>query len=195
MNGFAGKRLEVWRHATAPRRRGRQPRSGFTLIELAIAISILMIGMVSIVSVTTRMHSLRKQNRERNVVQNATRTMAERIHARSYLHSSDPTTWAANVVAEFSPGGRYGDEFDVEGLNLVPGEDSVGTITIVTDESVTDAALGAQVGMPRDLDGDGDQTDTDVVDSARILPVLLRLRWSSQTGTNEYEHAFYLMGY
>jgi hypothetical protein len=37
-----------------------------------------------------------------------------------------------------------------------------GSIRIVTDETATDAALGMELGMPRDLNGDGDAADTDV---------------------------------
>ena len=53
------------------------------MIELAIALSILIIGIVSMTATTARMHGLRKANRENVVAENATSSMAERIHARS----------------------------------------------------------------------------------------------------------------
>ena len=68
-------------------------RDGFTLIELAIATSILMIGIVSVLSATSQMNSLRQVNRERTLAQNAVRSLSERIHATSEGFSDDPTTW------------------------------------------------------------------------------------------------------
>lgn len=172
------------------------PRGGFTLIELCIAISLLMIGMVSVISATTRMHSLRRQNRERTLSQNAIRSVAERIHAQSYRFSDSPDTWSQDLIGVFGPGGSVGNTFPVRGLNIVPGDATVGTLQIITDETVTDDTLGVQVGMPRDLDGDGAATNIDVANNARVLPVLITLRWRSQSGgVITQRHAFYVMGY
>ncbi|MEW6071921.1 MAG: prepilin-type N-terminal cleavage/methylation domain-containing protein [Planctomycetota bacterium] len=170
-------------------------RRGFTLIELSIAISILMIGMVSVLSATSRMHSLRKQNRERAMAQNATRSVAERIHSRAYELSADPGTWAEEMIAVFSPGGEFGDTFDVRGLSGVSDRPADGTITILTDETATDQEIGFRIGLPRDLNGDGDADDPDVSADARVLPVLLEVQWRSQSGTSSYRHAMYVLGY
>lgn len=50
---------------------------GFTLLELAIAMSILTIGLVSAASATTKMRDLARGNRERAVAQHAVRSSAE----------------------------------------------------------------------------------------------------------------------
>ena len=165
------------------------------MIELAIAVSILMIGMVTVLSATSRMHSLRKQTRERTLAQNAVRSVTERIHARSYQFSSSPDTWAANMVAAFAPGGEFGDGFDVRGISTLDGRESDGLITVVTDETAAAEDMQFRIGMPRDLNGDGDSSDTDVSGDARILPILLEVRWRSQTGIGSYRHAFFVMGY
>ena len=157
--------------------------------------ALLMIGIVSVVSATTRMHSLRKFNRERTIAQNTLRSMAERIHARSYAFSDEPENWASDLLGVYGPGGTFGDTFESEGINVALGEASVGTIQIFTDETLTDGAIGHQLGMPRDLNGDGDNTDFDVTGDARILPVLLTLRWRGKQGTVEVQHGFYVMGY
>src|SRR5262245_18086174 len=67
-------RIEEAMHRKTLGSGGRRARRGFTLVELAIAMSMLMIGMVSAASATMRMHHLRKQNRERIVAQNALRS-------------------------------------------------------------------------------------------------------------------------
>lgn len=181
-------------HSTR-RSRAAGTRGGFTLIELAIATSILMIGIVSVLSASSRMHSLRVSNRERTLAQNAVRSMAERMHAAAHGFSDDPDTWAREVLATFGPLGSFGNTFAVEGLTPVEGDLSVGSITIGTDETATDRELQAQLGMPRDLDGDGDGAETDVSASARLLPVVLTLRWRGERGVHQMRHGFYLMGY
>ena len=182
------------RFATRRRPPGRA-RGAFTLIELAIATSILMIGIVSVLSATSRMHSLRISNRERTLAQNAVRSMAERMHAAARGFSSEPATWGQELLATYRPGGSSGDSFAVEGLTPPEGEASVGTIAISSDETATDVQLGAQLGMPRDLNGDGDAADADVAAGARLLPVVLTLRWRGERGVHQFRHGFYLMGY
>ena len=171
----------------------RGTRAGFTLIELAVATSILMIGIVSVLSATTRMHTLRQANREHVLAQNAVRSMAERMHAAAHGFAPDPGTWAQNLLDAYSAGGAFGATFAVEGLTLVDGDASVGTIRIFSDETDGDAELGARLAMPRDLNGDGDDDDTDVSGGARLLPVVLTLRWRGESGLQQVRHGFFLM--
>ena len=165
------------------------------MIELAIAISILKLGMVSVLSATSGMHTLRKQNRERMLAQNAMRSIAERVHARSHQLSLQSNTWANDLADMFGPGGGFGNEFDVLGLTEADGDAVVGTIQVITDETETDGTLDSQLGMPRDLNGDGDTLDGDVTSDAVLLPVLLQVRWRGQSGTITLNHAFYVLRY
>ncbi len=168
---------------------------GFTLVELAVAMSILLIGIASVVSATSRMNALRKYNRERGLGQNALRSMAERIHAAAYRFSEDPATWSQELLGAYGPGGTPGNTFPVLGLNVSPTQTTQGEVSFVSDETTTDADLGLELGMPRDLNGDGDALDADVTASARILPVILDLRWTGQNGESRLAHGFYVMGY
>ncbi len=186
------------RETRGARRVGLRSRvqRGFTLIELAIAMSILMIGLVTAAAATMRMHHLRKQNRERIVAQNAVRSIAERIHAQSYRFSEDPDTWATNLLQVFGAGGTFGNTFEVDLLTPTdPTEDHPGSIAILTNETFTDNAIGFELGMPRDLNGDGDANDVDVSVDARILPVVVSVAWRSQSGISRIDHVFYVMGY
>ena len=173
----------------------RGPRAGFTLIELAIATSILMIGLVSVLTASSQMHSLGRLNRERTLAQNAVRSMAERMHAASHGFAADPQTWAQGLLATYGAGGSFGNTFSIQGLTPVEDGALVGSIVLATNETQADAELDADVGMPRDLNGDGDTTDTDVSTSARILPVVLTVRWQGETGVHVMRHGFYLLGY
>ena len=187
--GIQGSGLRV-------RSRKQHERTGFTLIELAVSMSILLIGIVSVVSATSRMHGLRKHNRERIIAFNGLRSMAERLSAQSFrLSREDPETWSTELLAIYGPGGTQGDVFDVRGLNVDRGEENVGRILFVTNETWTDADVGAQAAMPRDLNGDGDENDPDVSADARVLPVVLSLQWYGQSGSQTLDHVIYLTQY
>jgi prepilin-type N-terminal cleavage/methylation domain-containing protein len=175
--------------------RVRRSKGGFTLVEMAVAMAILVVSLLSIGATTLRSHTLRIQNRERVIAHNALRSIAEQIHAQSYLEAKEPDAWSRELIAWFSPGGAVGATFDVAGLQPVDGAASVGTIEFVTDEQATDAVLGVEIGMPRDLNGDGDVDDNDVGGTASLLPVVIRMRWVGINGDTTLAHPFYVMGY
>lgn len=180
-------------HGTEEKRNRRT--AGFSLVELAIAISILLIGMVSVITASSQMHSLRRQTRDRVLAQNGVRSIAERIQGRSFqLAQEDPSTWAQNLVAEFGPGSA--NEFlGITELDALTGTPAVATVRVVTDETVGDAELMTAIGMPRDLNGDGDAGDLDVRPDAVLLPVVITASWRSTSGPQTYRHGFYLLRY
>jgi Tfp pilus assembly protein PilV len=177
------------------RRRTRASR-GYTLVELALAMTMLMVALMSISAATLRTHSLRRHSRERTLANTVLRTTAERIHSLSYRTvESNPAGWAQDVLAAYGPGGSIGNTFDVIGLNPVTAGGQVGRIEILTDETASDAALGVELGLPRDLNGDLDASDTDVSGDARILPVVLSVNYSGASGPVTIEHTFYIVGF
>ncbi len=176
------------------RERGRGA-AGFTMIEVSLALTILVVALVATTASNVRMQALRRSNHDRVVAQNAVQSIAERIQAIARAGTSDAGGFAAHVTDALSAGGELGTEFDVAGLTSVQNVPRVGRIQLVTDETSTDAALGVQLGMPRDLNGDGDANDADVSASARILPVVVSLRWRGQTGDRSIVHPFYVLGY
>ena len=62
----------------------------------------------------------------------------------------------------------------------------------VGPESAPGGRLGVELGMPRDLDHDGLVSNTDVRGSARVLPVVVRMRWSTALGDRELVQGIYL---
>lgn len=177
-------------------RAARRPRAGFSLMEISLAIAVVVIALLAMSASTLRTHSLRRQNRERAVAQNAVRMLAESVQAISdRLMREDPDGWATGMVEALAPGGELGDEFPVVELTRLAGEPAVGTIQTVTDETVSDAELGIEMGMPRDLNGDGDADDGDVSADARMLAVIVTTRWRGVSGENTVQHPFYIVRY
>lgn len=184
---------------------GRQPlerrQGGFTMVETALAMTVLVVAMMSLSAASLRTHALRRQNRERAMAQNAVRAVVDRIQSTSeqildkYPPFLYPQEWSQRVVQALSPGGSIGSTFPVPELNATQGGVPVGSIQVVLDENVTDAQLGAPIGMPRDLNGDGVVASTDVTLDAVVLPVVVSVTWRGISGTTTIDHPFYLTGF
>jgi prepilin-type N-terminal cleavage/methylation domain-containing protein len=189
-------REEFSTHGQAVSRARRKcARGGFTMIEVSLALTVLVVALVATTASNLRMQALRRSNHDRVAAQNAVQSIAERVQAIGRAGTSDASGFAPHVVAALSAGGDLGATFDVPGLTPVAGGAHVGTIRIVTDETASDAAVGAQLGLPRDLDGDGDALDGDVSASAHLLPVVVSVRWHAQSGDRAIVHPFYVFGY
>jgi len=158
--------------------------------------TILMVALMSLSAATLRMHSLRRQNRERTIAMNVARSVADDVQSFSReALESDPNGWAKAVTDALQPGGAIGVTFDAEELNPVGNAQQVGTIQVVTNELTTNAALGLDIGMPRDLDGDGLTSNNDVSTTARLLPVIVTVDWTGVSGQQTFRHPFFVMGY
>lgn len=185
--------------AAAALRRRRPGRRGFTLVEVGLAMTVLMVALLAMSATTLQTHSLRRQNRERAIAQNGIRLMSEQVHAISdrILRDSngDTAQWTRDLTAALAPGGELGSTFDIPELNVQAGRQAIGTVRMVFDETVTDAALGLELGMPRDLDGDGVADNGDVSNNARIIPVVLIADWTGVSGDQRITHPFFVIGY
>lgn len=176
------------------RARGRGA-AGFTLVEIGLAMTILLVALMAMGASTVRMSSLRRQNRERAIAQNAIRTISEQIHATSDRIRREGGVWSTDMIAALSAGGEIGETFDIEGLNAQQGLAAVGAFQVFVDETQSDADIGFELGMPRDLDGDGSADNADVSDTARILPIVVRANWNGVSGDQQIVHPFYVIGY
>jgi hypothetical protein len=166
------------------------------MVEVGLAMTILIVAVMAMTASNYRMHALRRQNRERVLAQNAVRSVAEQIQATAQrLALESPESWSQDMLAALSPGGALGDTFAARELEPQAGEAAVGSIQVIVDETTSDGVLGLDLGLPRDLDGDGLRDNADVSATARILPVVLRLRWSGSRGDAQIAHCFYVIGY
>lgn len=157
--------------------------------------TVLLVALMAMGASTLRMSSLRRQNRERAIAQNAIRTLSEQVHATSDRIRRTGGEWSTELIEALTEGGQLGATFDIRSLTPQIGEQTVGTIQLVTDETATDDELGFELGMPRDLDGDGAIDNADVNGTARILPVVIRARWRGVSGEVQIVHPFYVIGY
>ena len=165
------------------------------MLEVCLALTVLVVAMAALGASNMRMNSLRRSNRDRTVAQNAVQTISEEIQAIARAGAADTGGFAQHVASALTTGGQLGSTFDVPELTPRSGEAHAGTIRLITDETANDAALKLELGLPRDLNGDGDASDSDVSGSARLLPVVVTLRWHSQAGDQQIVHPFYVSEY
>ncbi len=178
-------------HPTRPR---ASARGGFTLLETMIGISVLMVGLLALTSTSFVAHTLSDSDTDRRAAGAALSSVIEDITATANRPPEGENSWAETMVAAYGAGGDPGPTFDVPGLTPWQGLASVGSIEIVTDETLEDAELEVELGMPRDLDNDAVVGDTDVSSTATLLPVIVRLQWTGRAGDRELVQGFYVMG-
>ncbi|HEX6885421.1 MAG TPA: prepilin-type N-terminal cleavage/methylation domain-containing protein [Planctomycetota bacterium] len=171
------------------------PASGFTMIELMIVASVLLLTLLFFSQSMGSTAALSGVNRETGLATEGAREIVERMQgtedfARVFRLYNDYPDDDPN-----GPGTAPGAGFAVAGLE--PTDDDpdglVGEIRFPTvpgpagpqlREDVVDDALG----MPRDLDGDGLPPDAlDKKDTYRLLPVELTLRWKGKTGVRSIQ--------
>jgi type II secretory pathway pseudopilin PulG len=169
--------------------RGAVQRAGWTLIELLLVVSVVLMTLLFFTRSMGSTLQLTEVNRETGLALDGARDALERLQGAAdfqelfRLYNSDPGDDPG------LPGSGPGPGFEVTGLTPVDGDADglVGEIRFPTvdgssgpqlREDVLDEALG----MPRDLDGlDGIDGD-DHRDDYRLLPVEVTLRWKGRTG-------------
>ena len=144
---------------------------GFTLIEVAIVLSVLAIGLLGTLKVLAALVVQTNASVETGRATQAARTAVEQMRARSY----------GSVWASYQPGAVPGDTFGVPGLPPpADGRANQGTITFVGEPE-----YAATWGVAVDFDGDGAATSpapATAADAARwiALPVRVRIDWGDR---------------
>jgi prepilin-type N-terminal cleavage/methylation domain-containing protein len=169
-------------------------RAGFTFIELAVVLIILLVALLIFSNTINGMARQRAVNRESSIAMEAARNQVESLRGSDYrqifaLFNSDPDDDPEGpgtapghrfLVAPLSPppeseDGLQGEIFFPAGLDPTDG------LELREDVELT------ELGMPRDLNGDSIIDDLDHSGDYFILPVLVRIRWTGKTGLREYE--------
>jgi type II secretory pathway pseudopilin PulG len=168
--------------------RDQSGRGGFTLLELSIFMSVILVAFLTLSQSIVASMRLTETNRERRLATNGAREMIERLYGVEdfdtiFLRFNDNPADDAGQVAP-------GSGFAIAGLMPVSddpdgmvGEIVFPTIGFELLENVDDLALG----MPRDLNGDGAVDALDHSADYRLLPVALRLRWQGAGGQRTLE--------
>jgi hypothetical protein len=144
----------------------RSGEAGLTLLEVLIAMVIFLGAGASLMAGLATSAGVRIDCTDRYAAIETVLGIADEIRA----------TPIDTVVGVWGPGGTEGSAFSVTGLDAKDGT-LAGLITIVTDETSTDDDIGVAIGMPRDLDGDGLVTSTNVATTAVALPIIIEASW------------------
>lgn len=171
---------------TAPRLRATVRRRGFTLVEVTMSLAVVAVALGLLVSSMLALTHARRQSNERNEVA----TVMSR--ALETLESLGPTgAFAAYAPApDGAPfpaaGAGAGEPFSIAALQA---PDGGGPATVEIEFIVDETELDATLGLPRDLDGDGEIGNPNVTQLgedgevlATMLPVRLRASWRGFSG-------------
>ena len=152
-----------------------RPASGFTMIELMIAMVVVVVALLGATSALYYSDASRQMTREKVLAQNAARRMIEQMRDANF----------STVFASYSTGGTPGPTFTVEHLTAIPsvpvGQITFPVIGTFLRETVTDADWG----MPRDLNGNGSVDALNHNADYRLLPVRVTIRWRSIRGQGQ----------
>jgi type II secretory pathway pseudopilin PulG len=152
-----------------PREIEGKAQGGFTIIESAVALSILALSLLALwgTLIYCSRSNLASEQKKRAI--NAAQAKVEELKSRPF----------PGLIGEYGPGGTVGDTFTVPDLD---DEETVahGKIAFFVDE--TDDTGDKHLGLPLDLNGDGDATDTDVSDDYILLPVQVSVTWQGALG-------------
>ncbi|MCA8944453.1 MAG: hypothetical protein KDB80_17960 [Planctomycetes bacterium] len=176
-----------------PELRRTDPEAGISLLEVMVAVAVILLGFLALGQTIVTTHALKRTSEERRTVLSALRVVGEELRVMAEdAAASDPDTWAQTIVDDLTSATRLGTMFSVRGLTPQVGHTTVGEIRVVTSELTTDADLGVEIGMPRDLDGDGDVNNSNVVSTATMLPMVITLRYRGLGGDRTIRRGFYV---
>lgn len=170
-------------------------RHGFSMIELLLAISVLLVAVLALSRSLGTSMKLTEVNRETALATDGAREILERLQGVEdfrtlfALYNDDPTDDPGGV-----PGSAPGSGFAVSGLSPVAGDPDglVGELVFPTlvgpnglelHEDIADASLG----MPRDLTGNGGIDGANHEGDYMLLPVAARMRWAGSSGERTLE--------
>jgi prepilin-type N-terminal cleavage/methylation domain-containing protein len=168
---------------------------GFSLIELMIVMGVVLVGALLLSQSLATSMRLTEVNRETALATDGVREMVERLQGDGDFKSLFRRYNADALDDPSGEGTAPGNAFAVEGLQAVDDDPDgmVGEIVFPIEigaggklflfEDHVDESLG----MPRDLNGDGDIDAIDHSGDYRVLPVAVRLRWKGMSGERTTE--------
>lgn len=163
-------------NASSARTRNFSPVRAFTLAEVAVSMGVLAVALTVLLQATVSLAFSRQVSTERH---RAATTLSRAVET---LQSLGPH----EAILQYGSLG-VGTPFVADGLSApITGVAHPNVeIEFFVDETEDEPSLG----LPRDLDGDGEVSNSDVTQLgtdgnvvATILPVRLSLRWRSKDG-------------
>lgn len=166
----------------------RAAKQGFTLLELMISSTVFLLVAGAVVTALVVSSALNMTNRETALAARAAQSVIEELKATAVdeIFARYNATAADDPAGGTSPGG----DFAVAGLAPQAGDADgfVGSIEFPgTGVALREDGDDAELGLPRDLDGDGVVDAANHAGNYRILPVRVVIRWTGQNGKRTLE--------
>ena len=140
---------------------------GFTLVEVMAATVLMTVSLTGLGVVFVSSHRSHEMGIEQSVVSHGIRRTVEQMRGEAFADIATLYTGYQFTLIEI--GGS-------------------GTVTVIVDETATVPELG----LPRDLDGDGSASSSDVTASYALLPVRIDVTWPNSFG-NQAQTLFTLL--
>jgi hypothetical protein len=162
--------MKIW--PLMPRPRG-DASSGFAITDAVVAMLLLTIAVGGLAGSVTFGLKLHRTNQESAVAEQAARAILADL--RKEIFGDIYSVYSAKL------------NLPVAGLNAQPddADGMVGELIFPTDAGgapgLWEGAVMPALGCPRDLNGDGDDSDH-LVNGYVILPVTVRLKWRGAAG-------------
>lgn len=147
--------------------------AGMSIVEIMIAMVVIALALLAMISLMTSSHRVQEDARERSVAYNAARAIIEDMRQRTFIEIFDAYKSGASL-----------NRFTVDRVGPPPaGDTHQGRVEFpekngLLDESYVDTGLG----MPKDLNQDGDTADLMSGTEVSILPVRVVIRWQVPGG-------------
>ena len=185
-----------FRGASLSSRTPVRSRAGFTLLELAVVVPILIIAVALLSGTLTGTTKQRSILRENSVASNAIQSVIETMRNDDFrqlfaLYNEEP------FDDPNGPGTAPGNRFAVDGLDPQPGavNGMIGEIILPTfnaggaidqDWQLREDIDLPILGLPRDLNGDNIVDALNHADDYTIMPIEVRLQWQGRYGPREF---------
>jgi hypothetical protein len=164
--------------STSGSRNGVTPDGGVALVEILVSLTLLAVGMLSLIATLAQNSRLQRATHEKHLAAMGAESVLEDLRRAEF----------GDLLVDYGPGGSPGPHFDIRGLSArsSDADGHVGRLSFLRDETATDSVAG-RFGLPRDLNGDGDAADINVSASYRLLPVRVEIEWSGVSGSSYLE--------
>ena len=170
-----------------PIQRKFRREAGFTLTEVLLALSVLVVAVGGTLGTLSAYVRLDEQTAQRSVALRAAEQQLERLRSEPFgelfeRYNADPTDDPVGLLP--SPG----EHFAVAGLDVQPGDldGFVGRILMPEDPAtpgtLREDLVNQDLGTPIDLDLDGIIDAADHTLDHVLLPVRVEVRWAGPAG-------------
>lgn len=174
-------------HAPREPRELRSRAAGLSLIELMVVLAILTVALSMFSRTLVSSSQLDPLNRETVIAGEGARSKLEEMRNMRF----EEIYALFNDDAADDPDGAGtapGSQFMVDGLAPVDGQPFIGSIVFPELNGVLrEDAQDAMLGMPRDLNADGEVDATPRDGDYAVLPVRVRIEWHGSGGDRQLD--------